>query len=68
MKNMSVRELKEKLENVPDETIVYYQRIEDKYFETGGWETTEIDTSDYVKAFTAKYHEVSNAFVVNAHY
>ena len=68
MKNMTVRELKEKLENVPDDAVVYYQRIEDHYFETGGWETTEIDTSDYVKAFTAKCHEDSNAFVVNAHY
>jgi len=64
---MTVRELKEKLENVPDDAVVYYQRIEDHYFDCG-WKTTEIETSDYIKAFTAKYHEDSNAFVVNAHY
>ena len=35
---LTVKELKKVLENVPDDVEVRYQRIEDVYFETHGWD------------------------------
>ena len=73
MIDFTVKRLKELLKDVPDDTVVYYQKIDDHYFENSGWETTEMrfddkTTSDYIKAFSAQYHPEDKAFCVNAHY
>lgn len=38
---LTVKELKEKIKDLPDCTEVYIERIEDAYFEKHGWETIE---------------------------
>lgn len=70
-----VKELKEILNNVPDDAIVSYQRIEDSYFDTpdNGWETREVAwekdwPTNVIDAFAAYYDKSTNTFVIHAHY
>lgn len=70
---MTVKELKEALESAHDDAPVYYQRIEDVYFEKHGWCGEKMKwegemSSEYVEAFTAYIHPETGAFVLNAHY
>lgn len=71
---LNVKELKERLKEVPDSTPVAYQRIQDKYFETHGWQSHELafdydgHTSEYIIGFSAYWHPDKNVFVINAHY
>jgi len=70
---MTAEDLKKALENVPDDTPVYYQRIEDIYFEKHGWKREwmsfdEDGTSEYTRAFSAYLHPDTDRFVLNAHY
>ena len=70
---LSVGELKKHLKNVPDDTPVYYQRIEDWCFDKGGWDTKPLiwyfnETTDCIKAFGSYLDEENNAFVIHAHY
>ena len=76
---LTVGELRHRLAELPDETPVLYQRIEDSYFSTpdNGWETVlltweqEDVYSEYIPAFGAHKHLTADGrlvFVVNAHY
>ena len=59
---------------IPDDANVYYQRIEDVYFERHGWNTIkrpwnggETET-EYIEAFGCyKFKDDSNLYI-NAHY
>ena len=77
MPELTVGELRKRIEGLPDTTPVYYQRIEDFYFAEHGWTTTPLpwervgETSDYIGAFSA--HPNTDAagetvFCINAHY
>lgn len=73
--NMTVKDLKEALIGIPDDYKVYYQRIEDVYFEKHGWSGKkmrfdETGFSEYVRAFSAYayYKKRQKAFIINAHY
>jgi hypothetical protein len=44
---MTVKELKEAIENLPDDAIVYYQRIEDVYFEKHNWNVVKKEGEHY---------------------
>jgi len=72
--HLTVGRLRKVLESLPDDMPVYYQRIEDFYFQNHNWTTTRMlfeppdNYSDYVRAFTALKHWHENAFVINAHY
>lgn len=54
---LTVKELKKRIENLPDDMLVCYQRIEDVYFSEHHWRTTigqcnhEADT-EYILAFS----------------
>ena len=73
---MTVKDLKKALENVPDDCLVVYQRIEDIYFEENGWLAKAIElsweeniNSLYIPAFSAyQHHKDKDIFVINAHY
>jgi len=71
--NLTIGELREALKDVPDNTLVYYQRIEDWYFEKNGWVTIplyfedERNISNYIMA-TSAYKHPDGGFVINAHY
>lgn len=74
--SLNVKELKERLKDVPDDTPVAFQRMEDSLFNQTphtGWTTHELrwddrDTSEYVEASTAYWHYDTDVFVINAHY
>ncbi len=57
--HLTVKELKERLKDVPDETPAAYQRIEDFYFEKHNWKSHELpfdygnNTSEYIIGFSA---------------
>ena len=80
---LTVGQLRESIKDIPDDTPVYYQRIEDKYFENHGWETDKLVWnyskalgyiySEYIPAFSAYLHSLNfrsneDVFVINAHY
>jgi len=74
---LTVGQLKERLKDVPDDTPVFYQRIEDVYFEKHGWKTEklvwdfyamEYIYSEYIPAFSCYKHTDEDVFVINAHY
>lgn len=74
---LTVGELKKRLEGVPDDTPVAYQRIEDIYFKKHGWDGIKMifeqwgdhtSWSDYVAAWSAVYHKKDKFFVIEAHY
>ena len=79
MPYLTIKELKEKIKDLPDEMPVYYQRIEDHYFTQGGWDSSTKtllwerssygdDYNEYVGAFSAYKHPDDYVFVINAHY
>lgn len=68
----TVRQLKERLNGVPDDTPILYQRIEDVYFKKHGWKTIELPwdqiTSEYIEAFQSYYRPKQKVFVIDAHF
>jgi hypothetical protein len=38
---MTIKDLKEAIANLPDDGEVFYERIEDKFFEKNGWTTVK---------------------------
>ena len=73
---LTVGQLRQRLENLPDETPVYYERIEDYYFLPGkGWlENQKLlhnydwpeEPSQYIRAYGAFPRD--GGFYVTAHY
>lgn len=69
---MTVGQLREKMKDLPDDMPVLYQRIEDMYFETGGWKAVDLEwdfheTSEYIPAWTAYKHK-EGFLCIDAHY
>lgn len=69
---LTVGQLRERIKNVPDDTPVFYQRVEDFYFEQNHWKSVELswfdnETSEYIPAFQSYLHE-DGFFVIDAHY
>ena len=68
--------------DIKDDVKVYYERIEDEYFEEGGWEndilmedswynigTDHNPLSDnWIRAFDVFYNEKENVLKITAHY
>jgi len=75
---LTVGQLRRVLENLPDNTKVYYQRIEDAYFEKHGWTPDllvpddskhiypDIPDNEYVRAFCA--FDFEGRLCLTAHY
>lgn len=72
--HLTVGDLRKKLEGVPDNIPVLYQRIEDRYFDNGNWTTERYQQNsydgpqNYIRAFASYYIEEGNVFVIEAHY
>ena len=73
--------LKEVLEHVPDDAKVYYERIEDVYFEENGWKNEwlmddewfdranpDSKGENWINAFGIFYNKEENALKITAHY
>lgn len=78
MIELTVGELKKKLQNIDDKTLVCIQRIEDFYFIKNGWEhclrkvkSSDNEMDEYIPA-TSSYFRTTindeNIFVIDAHY
>jgi hypothetical protein len=73
---LRVEDLKRWLKKLPDETRIYYQRIEDVYFEKHGWDSTVIkrekgDESyqgDYAWLQGILFDKKKNILYLSAHY
>ena len=70
---LTVGELRNALEGLPDGMPVYYERIEDSYFDVNGWTTREMlfeydSTAEYIRAFGSYHHKKEDVFVINANY
>ena len=60
---LTVGNLRKAIEKLPDSTPVFYHRIEDTYFEHGGWATTEIESGEHNKAWDKGWIRAFSAFV-----
>ncbi len=47
MLDITIGELKEFIKDLPDDGLLFNERIEDVYFEERGWQTTRIDGVHY---------------------
>lgn len=68
---MTVAELRKVLDKLPDDAEVYYQRIEDVYFDHHGWDKTVVldaEDDEYVGAYTAFKAADGSKLFITAHY
>lgn len=74
---MTVGDIREKIKNMPDDARVYYQRIEDVYFDKHKWVADKVIPDDfmpdereldneYIHAFCC--FEYSGDLYITAHY
>ncbi len=75
--HLTVGQLRRTLADLPDDAVVYYERIEDSYFKAGtGWTTLTLpDEEDsggldrnMIPAFTSFRRNDDNALYITAHY
>jgi len=71
--NLTVGELKRYIKDLPDDTPVYYQRIEDKYFDIHGWTTESVRWegdwyTEGIRAFASYFEKESGYLMIHAHY
>lgn len=67
----TIKDLKKDIENLPDNMPVYYQRIEDFYFEKNNWDVKEIpwefrETTEAIESFGG--YSTNGIFFIHAHY
>ncbi len=73
MKRLTVKNLREALNGLPDDMPVAYQRIEDRYFDEHGWTAEDLIWQEnmysyYIYAFSAYETESEGVFIINAHF
>ncbi len=76
--HLTVGCLKKALKGLDDDTPVYYQRIEDAYFEKFGWQKDVIKikdfdgivhwTDEFVRAYCVVSTDKKPGFFITAHY
>lgn len=74
----NVKQLKKRIEDLPDDAIVCIERIQDVCFDKYGWETEMIvfqekdgipfDSTTYLDAFSSIYSKNKNKLIIVAHY
>lgn len=68
---LTVKELKEKIKDLPDDTEVYIERIEDVYFEKHNWNTIDCHFGmiDHHTVFNASQCAIhTNKLLILGHY
>ena len=74
---LTIKQLKEIIKDLPDDTLVLYQRIEDLYFAEHGWKSYLRDDEwqpdpsyldEYVVTFSAHIDSLDNNLYLTAHY
>ena len=73
--NLTVGRLREAMKDLPDDAPVFYERIEDVYFEKHGWTTEprpneypECPPSQFIRAFTSIRYKDDNGLYITAHF
>lgn len=78
--NLTVGRLREAIKDLPDDAPVYYERIEDVYFEKHGWTTeprpnpdgpgrdNDFPPSQFIRAFTTIRYRDCNGLYITAHF
>jgi hypothetical protein len=75
--NLTVGLLREAMKDLPDDAPVYYERIEDVYFEKHGWTTeprpnpdgyNDCPPSQFIRAFTPIRYKDDNGLYITAHF
>lgn len=54
--------------NIDWQSEIYYERIEDYYFEKGNWKPKVIITLEYLKVESPVKHENEDGIFLTAHY
>lgn len=74
-KYLTIKELKERIKDLPDNGKVYYEQVKDSYFQDkkSGWELkrmpneytkgNEFDTDNYIEAFTTVDYKDGNLYI-----
>lgn len=74
---LTVSELRKALADLPDEAPVFYQRIEDLYFEQHGWAANVVEKPNdmwpdqqdqYIRAFCVVRYADEPTLFITAHY
>ena len=70
---LTVGKLKEYIKNLPDDSKVFIERIEDFYFENNNWTTKSKDNwdgnkSEWIDAFSVVKYDKDNNLYIGAHY
>lgn len=79
MVNFTIKELKRKIENIPDDTIISIERIKDINFDKeNGWKTDHIvfkdnrdiiiDEYEFLDSFSAIYSKEKKRLIIVANY
>ena len=79
MDTLTAGELKKLLDRIPEDTPIYYERIEDVYFKKHHWEAKSLksitfledlnnEIGDFVEVLGCKYDEVEKSFKLTAHF
>lgn len=79
--NLTVKDLRERIKDLPDEMLVGYQRVEDRYFSEHGWKSVrvvweawpgrDVEHTEWVSAFSAFVtvdDKGDKLFMIHAHY
>ena len=75
--NLTVKQLKEKIKDLPDDTDVFIERVEDIYFDKHGWETERLvfqigdsgEPIDYTDVFnSSQCFTYEDKLIIGAHY
>ena len=72
---MNVKQLKEKIQHLPDDTKVFMERVEDVYFDKHGWETQRVifqgpieNPYEYTDCFEAEGTAYDGKLIILGHY
>jgi len=79
MNKFTIKELKRKIENIPDDTVISIERIKDENFDKeNGWETDYItfkdnrgiiiDEHEFLDSFSAIYSKEKKRLIIVANY
>ena len=68
---LTVKQLKEVLDKLDENSLVYIQRVEDIYYEKHGWETLKKETNEGISQYspawcTVEYND--NTLYLDSHY
>lgn len=72
---LTVGDIRKVLQDLPDNTLISYERVEDEYFDNLNWSVEKVPDSslpgfhdEYIAAEVCWYDEPKNTLRISAHY